>query len=86
MLSSVLNSETAIQVNIQIIRIFSRLQEMLATHKDIVERLYIIEFKLTEHDDKIVLIFEYLKQFKDAKQNKTDFKKRKRIGYKPSEK
>ncbi len=86
MLSSVLNSETAIQVNIQIIRIFARLREMLATHKDIVERLYIIEFKLTEHDDKIVLIFEYLKQFKDAKQNKTDFKKRKRIGYKPSEK
>lgn len=86
MLSSVLNSETAIQVNIQIIRIFARLGEMLATHKGILERLHRIENKLTGHNDKIVLIFEYLKQFKEAKQNETDFKKRKRIGYKSSEK
>ena len=76
MLSSVLNSETAIQVNIQIIRIFARLREMLATHNDIVDRLYRVEYKLTEHNDKIVLIFEYLKQFKE----------RKRIGYNSPEK
>ena len=35
MLSSVLNSETAIRVNIQIIRVFTRMREMLLTHKDI---------------------------------------------------
>ena len=35
MLSSVLNSDTAIEVNIRIIRIFSKLREMLLTHKDI---------------------------------------------------
>ncbi|HKC37420.1 MAG TPA: hypothetical protein VKB95_15195 [Chitinophagaceae bacterium] len=35
MLSSVLKSETAIRVNIQIIRIFTRMREMIMTHKDI---------------------------------------------------
>jgi len=85
MLSSVLNSETAILVNIQIIRIFTRLREMLTTHKDILERLVRVENRLTEHDDKIILIFEYIKQLKEVKQNESDFKERKRIGYKSSE-
>jgi len=39
MLSSVLNSEIAININIQIIRIFSKIREMLLTHKDILRRL-----------------------------------------------
>ena len=58
----------------------------MATHKGILERLHRIENKLTGHNDKIVLIFEYLKQLKEAKQNESDFKERKRIGYKSSEK
>jgi hypothetical protein len=85
MLSSVLNSETAILVNIQIIRIFTRLREMLTTHKDILERLVRVENTLTEHDDEIIVIFEYIKQLKTVKQNESDFKERKRIGYKSSE-
>src|SRR5258708_24176977 len=43
MLSSVLNSETAIDVNIQIIRIFTRMRELLLTHKDILIKLEQIE-------------------------------------------
>jgi hypothetical protein len=43
MLSSVLNSETAIEVNIQIIRIFSRMRELFLTHKDILVKLEQIE-------------------------------------------
>ena len=39
MLSSVLNSETAIEVNIKIIRVFTRMREMLITHKDILLQL-----------------------------------------------
>src|SRR6266705_121421 len=39
MLSSVLNSKTAIEVNIQIIRIFTRMRELLLTHKDILIKL-----------------------------------------------
>jgi len=62
MLSSVLNSETAIRVNIQIIRVFTRMREMIITHKDILLELEKIERKLSKHDDDIQLIFEYLKQ------------------------
>jgi len=62
MLSSVLKSETAIRVNIQIIRIFTRMREMIMTHKDILLQLEKIEKKLAGHDDDITLIFQYLKQ------------------------
>jgi hypothetical protein len=62
MLSSVLNSETAIAVNIQIIRVFTRMRELLLTHKDILLQLEKIEKKLTSHDDDIALIFQYLKK------------------------
>jgi ORF6N domain len=48
MLSSVLNSETAIEVNIQIIRIFTRMRELLLTHKDILIKLEQAEKKMTK--------------------------------------
>ena len=59
MLSGVLNSETAIRVHIQIIRVFAKMREMLLTHKDILLQLEKIEKKLTGHDENIALIFEY---------------------------
>ena len=62
MLSSVLNSETAIRVNIQIIRVFTKMRELLSTHKDILLQLEKMEKKLTGHDEDITLIFRYLKQ------------------------
>jgi phage regulator Rha-like protein len=81
MLASVLNSDRAVQVNIQVVRIFTRMREMLLTHKDIIEKLNKIEVKLAVHDDKILLIFEYLRQFEQAKQQDTEVKERKRIGF-----
>jgi ORF6N domain-containing protein len=62
MLACILNSDRAIAVNIQIIRIFVRLREMLLMHKDILLQIEKIERKLTNHDDDIQLIFQYLKQ------------------------
>lgn len=62
MLASVLNSERAIEVNIQIVRIFTQLREMLLTHKDILLKLEQLERKMTGHDEDIQLIFTYLKQ------------------------
>lgn len=62
MLSSVLKSETAIRVNIQIIRVFTRMRELLLTHKDILLQLEKMEKKLTGHDEDIALIFQYLKK------------------------
>jgi len=85
MLSSVLNSERSIKVNIQIMRIYTRIRHMLLTHKDILLKLEKMEQKLSGHDEKILLIFEYLKQFEEAKQQELEYKNRKRIGYKRSE-
>ena len=50
MLSSILNSERAIKVNIQIMRIYTRLRQMILLHKDILTRLHQIEQKLAGHD------------------------------------
>jgi hypothetical protein len=62
MLSSVLNSETAIRVNIQIIRIFTRMREVMLTNKDILFQLEKLETKYSKHDEDIQQIFKYLKQ------------------------
>lgn len=83
-LSTVLNSERAIKVNIQIIRLFSRMRRMALTHKDILSKLEELERNDIEQDKKIDLVFEYLKQLEQAKQEELDFKERRKIGYKSS--
>lgn len=62
MLSCILNSERAIKVNIQLIRIFTRMRDMLLTHKDILLQLEKIEQRLSDHDEQIETIFLYLKK------------------------
>lgn len=62
MLSSVLNSERSIKVNIQIIRLFTRMREILINNKDILLKLERIEKKAAGQDGDIKLIFKYLKQ------------------------
>jgi len=83
MLSSVLNNDIAIKVNIQIIRIFAKMREMLLTHKDILIKLEKIERNLTDHDDKIMLLFEYIKQLEKSKQEELEQRHRPKIGFKP---
>jgi hypothetical protein len=61
MLSSALKSERAVLVNIHISGVFTRMRQMLLTHKDIVLKLEQIERKGIQQDDDIKLIFEYLK-------------------------
>jgi hypothetical protein len=82
MLSSVLNSERAIPVNIQIIRVFTRMRTMLESHKEILRKLEMLEKKDIELDEKVSLIFEYLKELEQTKKEEVDFKERKRIGFK----
>jgi ORF6N domain len=82
MLSSVLNSERAISVNIQIIRVFTRMRAIIESHKDILRKLEMLEKKDIELDEKVTLIFEYLKELEQTKQEETEFKQRKRIGFK----
>ena len=62
MLSSVLNSERAIQVNILIMRAFTKLREILLTHKELAVKIDVLERKYTEHDGTIKTIFEAIKQ------------------------
>lgn len=82
MLASVLNSERAIQMNIRIVRVFVKMREMINQHLEIIEKVTQLEFKLGDHDDKILLIFEYLHQLEQDKQQQMEQSKRKRIGFK----
>ena len=59
MLSSVLNSDRAIQVSIEIIKAFVRLRKMLATHKDLRRKIEAMESK---HDEQFRIIFTAIKQ------------------------
>lgn len=86
MLSSVLKSETAILVNIQIIRVFTRMRELLSTHKETLFKLEKIEkvlmkqhSKLHKHDEDIDSIFKVLKELLHPLQQQPA---RKRIGFK----
>ena len=58
----VLNSNTAIEVNIRIIRIFAKLTEVLLTNKNILLKIEKLEKKVTDHDKDIKMVFDALKQ------------------------
>ena len=62
MLSSVLNSKRAIQVNIAIMRAFVKLRQILSTHKELAHKLSELERKIEKHDVKIQSIFEAIRQ------------------------
>ncbi|MBI5020846.1 MAG: ORF6N domain-containing protein [Ignavibacteriales bacterium] len=62
MLSTVLNSERAIQVNIAIMRAFVKLRQILATHKDLAHKLEELERKFETHDIQIKSVFEAIRQ------------------------
>ena len=76
MLSGVINSDRAILVNIQIMRIFTKMRELLLTHKDLLLKVEQIESKVTSQDDRIKLLFDYLKKFVEG-----NGKNRRQIGY-----
>jgi len=63
MLSSVLNSDRAIEINIQIMRAFVRLREIIASNKDLARKLDALERKLASHDVHIQSLFEAIRQF-----------------------
>ena len=76
MLSSVLRSKRAIEVNIAIMRAFVKLRETLATHKELSRKLSDLEQKLGDHDEQIQAIFEAIRQLMlppDTKKKKIGF-------------
>jgi hypothetical protein len=80
MLASVLNSERAIAVNVQIVRIFTRMREMLLTQKDILLKFERLERKVADHGGDIKLIFKYLNELLNPKHESM-----RRIGFKQKE-
>lgn len=81
MLANVIKSKLAIKMSIRIIEVFVKMRKMLLTHKDILLKLGKLEESVTKHDKNIQLIFEYLKQFEEAKQKQLNQKNRKKIGF-----
>ena len=81
MLSSVLRSKRAIQVNIAIMRAFVRLRQFLATHKELAEKLIDLERKVGTHDEQIQAIFEAIREIMAPPE-----KKRRKIGFLVEEK
>ena len=76
MLSSVLRSKRAIQVNIAIIRVFVKLRQILTTHKELADKLSELERKIEKHDTEIQVIFDAIRQLMSAPE-----KPQKRIGF-----
>ncbi|MDD4909085.1 MAG: ORF6N domain-containing protein [Candidatus Omnitrophica bacterium] len=77
MLSSVLNSKRAIQVNILIMRAFVQLRRVLLTHKELAVKIEALERKYAEHDKTIKSIFEAIKQLLEQPGEK----EKRRIGF-----
>jgi len=84
MLASVLNSDKAIKVNLQIVRIFIHMREIMISNKEILFRLERMEHNIADHDAQIISILDYMGQLEEAKQEELDQKNRKRIGFKTS--
>ena len=79
MLSSVLKSERAIAVNIKIIRIFTKMRQLLSDNLSLQLEIENIKKKLTNNSKNIELVFNYLDELIEKKEEKSN---RKKIGYK----
>ena len=80
MLSSVLNSDRAIEVNIQVMRIFTKIRQMLFDNKELRLEIEKIKSKINNQDKNMEIVFRYLDELIDRKGEPQE---RTRIGYKP---
>ncbi len=78
MLSSVLTSKRAIQVNIVIMRAFVKLREMMGTHKDLAHKVEALERKYQEHDEELQVVFNAIKKLLEP----SPVPPKRRIGFK----
>ncbi len=76
MLSSVLRSKRAIQVNIVIMRTFVRLKQMISLNRELLLKLELLEKKIEKHDEEIQTIFQAIKQLMSPPE-----KPRRKIGF-----
>ena len=83
MLSSILNSKQAIQVNIQVMRIFTRIRQMFVDNTEIRLEIEKIKNKLDNQDKNLEIVFRYLDEL--LEKQKQPNPPRKRIGYLPDD-
>src|SRR5665213_161500 len=62
MLSSVLNSKRAVEVNIRVVRLFIRLREVVVSNKEILNKLEQLENKVGKHSEEIDLLFDEIRK------------------------
>ena len=77
MLSSILNSKRAIQVNIQIMRTFTRIKQIIAGNKELAQKLVQLEGRIDKHDGEIKSIFQAIHQIMNPALNKP----KRRVGF-----
>ena len=82
MLSGVLNSSRAIQVNIQIMRTFTKLRQMMLSHKDLKRRIEKLEQKYKEQDKRFMSVFDAIRRLLEYKEEEN--KKRGPVGFQVS--
>ena len=75
MLSSVLNSDRAIAVNIQIMRTFIKLRQLLATHKDLLKKIEAIEKR---YDQQFRIVFQIIRELAPSSKEP-----KRKIGFQP---
>lgn len=80
-LASVLNKDNAIKITIKILYTFKKIREKQEIQNGIFQKLEELENKCVKQDDKMMLIFEYIKQFEETKQQELEYNNRKCLGF-----
>jgi len=81
MVASVLNSPRAVEMSVFIVRAFVQLRQVIAGHKELVNKIEQLERKLTQHDQQIVSIIQAIKKLASP----TPVPKKRRIGFNPED-
>ena len=86
MLSSVLKSKKAVEINISIMRAFVEIRKMLSYKNELSQQLkelkQELEARLGEQDSQIIEIYDVLDQLMEQKNQKTELRERKKNGFK----
>lgn len=82
MLSGVLNSDKAINMNIAIMRAFVEIRKIILKENDLKEQLKMIKEKIGEHDAQLNQIYDSIENLLDEKANQRNWEQRERIGFK----
>src|SRR5262245_7214242 len=81
MAASVLNSPIAVSASIEVVRAFVRLRQLIASQKDLARRLDELEARFTDHDRKLVVVFDAIRQLMEPPPEPS--RKKRRIGFHP---